>query len=481
MNVKEQMMRLWKDTFHDSNEYINIVFNSYYNPDLCFTDKVDGEVISELMCVPYNLVLNNSEHNISCLESNNNFVHNNKSDNTQNNENRILCAYQCGLATKHEYRGRGIMSGLINEANKYLFENNYILSLLIPSDEYLKLYYKKFGYTPVTFVNVDRYVSEHIFKNNLRLNYSAKDNYYNIYIENKDVANLYDIKINSLYYKNENNNISDKLLEKFYIWFKELENYIEPCKVQHTKNDFKIIVEENTLSKGKILLITDKNSKPLGMLWCCNIEEDNATIQLLVSESEETELILLQSLKSFIPEGSGMTLRRYPKRVPRNHPSNINVDDYRKNGTAIKEQYALLPDPNIPSSEVGVITEAVSSADLQKSYAMVKILNVAEILKFAARLYNESEFSILINHDEFAKNEGLYVVKNGEVRFTPLSEISSEVYREIIQKCSSELNWFNISVSELASLLFRPKQKNFIIESAIAIPQLSINIALMLD
>ncbi|MCM1319477.1 MAG: GNAT family N-acetyltransferase [Muribaculaceae bacterium] len=531
MDPKSQIIKLWKDTFHDTDEYVSLVFTTYYNEDNCFFKIIDNNVVSAMLCIPYNIVYdykNIKNHNIQCIAGSIDYSckYYNQYDNQQYSKNKeydnkeiIQCAYQCGLSTKPDYRRRGIMYALIDETNRKLLKKGFALSILIPSNEHNKLYYTKSGYRPITFIRNERYTSEHIFIHDFTLSKRCSENIYDAYISDCYECTLYDINNIIEEYKNiKQNNNHDKSCDinnlnnqakknssidivdykkKLFIWYNELFKYINGCRVEHSFADFKAVLEENFISGGKILVITNRNSEPLGMLFCCYIEEDDVTIQLLVSESEEAELILLQALKSFIPQNANISLRRYntyslpdistPKAIGQNisplGSTNIGNHLTRKSPSCsqLYEPYKIVEGGQTPDSKIVTTTSSVSVDGLQKSYAMAKILNVAEVLKFAAKLNPNSEFSILITHDEFKENEGFYSVKAGKMEFIPMEDISEDVYKNIIDKCSSDFRWYNISVNELASFLFRPELKYPVIEEAIAIPRLPINIALMLD
>ena len=51
--LKRQMMKLWKETFHDSDDYVNLVFDSYFAPEHVVYEESEGKVIAALLAVPY--------------------------------------------------------------------------------------------------------------------------------------------------------------------------------------------------------------------------------------------------------------------------------------------------------------------------------------------------------------------------------------------------------------------------------------------
>lgn len=412
------MMRLWKDTFADADEYINIVFGNYFNPNLCFTIYAGNKLLSSMLCVEYSFC---EKH--LCLKS----------------------AYQCGLATLPEFRNRGLMRKLIERANSNLYNKQFALSFLIPANDKLRRYYKVSGYVDVAYINSEVYSYSHDYVCYEVLLYC-------------DGTGLYECHYNSVNYIVRDvsaifNNVSKDELSIGYIksykdvcaylydaysMFVALKNTMSDMSLQYSFDDFIAICLDNYISGGKILCLTDDNNKPLSIIFCSNIGKGSATIQLQVSTSEEAELLLLQILKYFLPEQTAVTVRRYGC-------------------------------PAVENREVG-----------QKPYAMVKILNVLEVLKFVADLYRNSEFSILINCDTISENEGLYVVRQGEVQFSQKETMTSDELNEANMKCGTLPGWFALTVPELAAMLFRCSDFGFA-ESAAAVPRLSMTVALVLE
>ncbi|MCM1075537.1 MAG: GNAT family N-acetyltransferase [Ruminococcus sp.] len=450
MNRKEEMMRLWKDTFHDSDKYINLVFDNYYHEDKCFVSEMNDKIVSGMLCVPYKLGLSINKNNQ--LDDRKNL----KSINVDNNKDILFLRsiYQCGLATVPYLRHRGLMSKLINSANCNLHENNFAISFLIPSDGEKRLFYHKFGYRNISYLNIERYTSLHTFKNG-------------IYIIDNTISNQLKIKLNKG--KKYNIYIVADCKKEYFEWYKILSNNMSGCRVLHTFEDFRILIEENIISGGKILFLTANDNKPLAMLFCSNIEEDETTVQLLVSESEESELILLQTLKSLVPECASLIVRKYC------------LSSHSENTHQIYQPFGVVPSMVGESSAVEPFTSVVESEELRKPYAMAKILNVGEVLRFVAKMYPNSEFTILIRHDEFAENEGLYMVTGGRMEFTSLKDLSPNCYKAVIEKTISKVEWYDTSVPELAAILFRNAPEQTVAEQVITIPRLPVNIALMLD
>jgi ribosomal protein S18 acetylase RimI-like enzyme len=118
-SVKSQMMALWSDTFGDSDDYINLVFDAYFNPDLVKYYTHQGSIVAAMMGIPFSMQIND----------------------------RVVSAlYLCGLATRPEFRRQGIMSEMIGEMHDHAKRMGFDYSFLIPADDHLRKYYEKFGY-----------------------------------------------------------------------------------------------------------------------------------------------------------------------------------------------------------------------------------------------------------------------------------------------------------------------------------------------
>lgn len=114
-----ELKALWRDVFSDGNEYINSFFESVYSDEntLVFVDN--GKPVSMLYIVAYGMPIDNRE---------------------------IKVAYLYALATRPEYRGQKIMPRLLERSFEISRERGYALCALIPSEESLFGYYRKFGF-----------------------------------------------------------------------------------------------------------------------------------------------------------------------------------------------------------------------------------------------------------------------------------------------------------------------------------------------
>ncbi len=122
--IKTDMMELWKNTFHDSNYYINLVFDTYFSLENAFT-VYDGEkLVASLLGVEYEF----------------------QAPNGRGETKKFKGMYLCGLATHMDYRRQGIMGRLMEEAENSAKARGFAITFLIPADSHLREYYRKKGY-----------------------------------------------------------------------------------------------------------------------------------------------------------------------------------------------------------------------------------------------------------------------------------------------------------------------------------------------
>lgn len=121
-------MELWKETFHDSDRYIDLVFNTYFDPENVFV-RFDGDrLVAMMLCISYPFRVKTCSGTFLTKDG----------------------VYLCGLATRPEYRRMGIMSRLMNEAEDEMIRRGKDLLFLIPADEHLRSYYARMGYYNAT-------------------------------------------------------------------------------------------------------------------------------------------------------------------------------------------------------------------------------------------------------------------------------------------------------------------------------------------
>lgn len=118
--MREQVKALWKLCFpEDSDDFVELYFSSRYTDDINSAIVDDGRVVSALQRIPYPMLYLNHV---------------------------IPVAYISGACTHPEFRSRGFMSHLLDEAHRRMYADGKYLSLLIPAGESLVAYYARSGY-----------------------------------------------------------------------------------------------------------------------------------------------------------------------------------------------------------------------------------------------------------------------------------------------------------------------------------------------
>lgn len=197
---KRDMMDLWKEIFHDSSQYINLVFNTYFSLDNTFV-KYEGEkLVAALLGIPYTF----------------------QAFDKQGHKMYLKGFYLCGLATRPEWRRKGIMSLLMQEAEITAKARGYDMTFLIPADSHLREYYHKMGYYTASY--------------RTRCILESPDNLPD-QVNNK--MYIYTIKD---FCKNRS---QIKFIEELAEWCSEIENICSCPSILHTNKDMLAIMAEN--------------------------------------------------------------------------------------------------------------------------------------------------------------------------------------------------------------------------------------------
>ena len=154
-NQVGELKKLWIDTFGDTKEYVNSFFDKFYSPDKLLVFKKNGKIVSALYMIDYCL-----KYEDKCY--------------------KIMYLY--ALATDKQYRGKGIMSMLIDKADEIMYNKEYAGAFLIPAEDSLYDYYSRFAFKDIIYS-----------KNYTELN---SDYVYNSYVECNDINKVYEIDNN---------------------------------------------------------------------------------------------------------------------------------------------------------------------------------------------------------------------------------------------------------------------------------------------
>lgn len=137
MSKKDEIKRLWAESFGDSREFVEMYFDRVYrDADAMTLTTDDGHVASSLLLQPYGL----SFHGLNASAS-----------------------YVAGAATKRNMRGKGLMTALMIDAMMESRRRGDIITILIPASSYLYGFYSRLGFATVAFTDIMRYTALHSF------------------------------------------------------------------------------------------------------------------------------------------------------------------------------------------------------------------------------------------------------------------------------------------------------------------------------
>ncbi len=119
------IINLWEHCFDDDADYVATFLARYYIPDISILRKAGDEIIAMLFMIPFHSELG-------------------------------MITYIFGVSTLEKYRNQGLAQSMMNEAIEKCKKQKINNIILIPGNERLKDFYKKFGFIdadiPVEFI-----------------------------------------------------------------------------------------------------------------------------------------------------------------------------------------------------------------------------------------------------------------------------------------------------------------------------------------
>lgn len=423
--LKNKMMKLWKDTFHDSDSYISLIFEEYFNIDYVEYHEENGQLVSALIGIPYEF---------GCAG------------------NTIKGLYLCGLATKEEYRHKGIMNGLINRINDKARAKGIVLSFLIPASDMLRIYYQGKGYVNGMYRVEERYTDIHDFHKDCILTINREEDR----IRTHRLKIFENLSVKSI---DGNDEIFNSKIAQ-YIYSKERNNstYIS---LLHTLKDIEITIKENMISGGEIIVALSSENEINGVAYLTFDERRRIVIPKIYYDDQCSYYKLLDKAKKMHIE-SPMSVWRYPEETDRH-------------ALWSKIYGAGNPDGGMLGGAYGIAERVYDVSMHALPYGMVKILNYTEILKFLAEYRNDVKFSILIKEATNSQNGVLYKIEYGKLSQTNVKDSEADTKRMLSHNITV------LTTQDMSELLFRKKDGNSLIMEAFGIPRLAINMSLLLD
>ena len=330
MTIKEQTKALWKRCFNDSNDFTDLYFRLRYSEEVNQTLKEGNEVIAALQMLPYPMTF--------CGRT-------------------VPTSYISGACTHPDHRNRGAMRTLLAHSFERMRQKGILFSTLIPAEPWLFNYYGRLGYATVF-----SYATEEVTP--LRtdgLSRSPVD---------KSAA---DCKATAA----QTSEISVRPVEEYD---KNIYDYLNrhlagrPCCIQHTPDDFHVVLADLKLGSGR-LLVASKGASVQGMVFLYR-QEAEMVISEWLADDDCTEQRLREAVFQ-LNEG---------KRILR----------------------LLPPSEGHPSHPLG----------------MARLINVPAVLQLYAAAFPQEEHRWAVTDELLPLNNGYYLLAEGTCTYgkTPLSE-----------------------------------------------------------
>lgn len=432
--IKRQMKILWKDTFHDSDEYISMIFDNYFKEDLiAYKTENEDTVVSALLGIPYRFRYSGTSVN---------------------------ALYLCGLATKESYRRMGIMDSLLKEINDKS-TGRFDFTFLIPASSGLEKYYNDRGYRSAIYRVIERYTSAHDFK---------KAYYKFLEAQDRMVGNLKKNYFDTLTVREFTKENIKSCISEIIDFITKIETDSTYPILLHSPKDISLIIADNLSSGGRIYVCEDCDSQIKGIAFSIS-DDEQIIIPKIYSSDNCACLKLLDYVKREYPDSS-ITLYRFPE---------------EDNQTAVWSKYYIAQVPGTIADTVESTYRVYKASEHSKTYGMVRILNVREILKFATEYQGDVKFSILVNvydngiltQKDCGGEEPRYVAARASGRNLEYECIPTNTITEYKKRNPDAIE---LSLHDLENLLFRKnKEGEDIIMKTMGIPRLPLNMALMLD
>lgn len=310
MSMREQVRQLWKMCFHDTDDFIELYFRMRYADEINSAIEMDGQVVAALQRIPYPM---------TCFGA------------------VAPAAYISGACTHPSYRERGLMRKLLADAHRQMYAEGVCFSTLIPAEEGLKAYYARSGYVPC-------------FRQQVKLLTACS-----LPVDNSKSV----LEINQI-------DLLKTLPEKIVSFACE-QGYQQPCSIQHTPEDWLVIVADHRLDGGEAFVGKDAEGNIRAWVLC-KYQRGELTVKELLADTEEAELQMLRTL-----------FQHY----------------------GVSALYRVLP----------------AGPDEGYALGMVRLIRVEEVLRLYAVRYPDRCLALEVTGDEaIPGNNGCYVLEQGTCR-----------------------------------------------------------------
>ena len=120
--TKQEVRRMWKSCFNDSDEFLDLYFSEKYRNENTLIYFEENQAVASLQMLSYQFTFCGDE---------------------------IPVSYVSGACTLHKYRNCGCMKKMMTAAFSLMHKRDILISILIPAEAWLYDYYTQYGYETV--------------------------------------------------------------------------------------------------------------------------------------------------------------------------------------------------------------------------------------------------------------------------------------------------------------------------------------------
>lgn len=416
--LKQEMKALWKENFHDSDQYIDLIFDAYFDEEMVEYDEENGQVVSALLGINYTFGID---------------------------KNKIQGVYICGLSTKNMHRKEGRMTRLIERISARMAAKGAAFIFLIPANEGLVKYYADRGFVPAFYKFEQRYTPVHSFRRDFASMISA-DNPSLKVIKERYYSDLEIDCIRSLDFKNTP--LEDRMVEFILGVERGRKDFFN---FQNEQN-IRVFLREAVISSGRIYLSKTSYGTITGIVITSITEKEISDKGRYLSD----RISLYRIYDAILADNGDRTL---------------SIENPQQRGDEVVWEPAyvgVLPESPVTGA-VAIEERVYNPSRHSKLYGMLRILNLYEILKFQATNRKDLKYSILVKEGKTEKISR-YMASKGNVR-------CEDVEKGALGSAGMKV----MSLEEVGRILFRRGGGDWIVNEALELPSMQGTISLMLD
>lgn len=238
---KQQVINLWRASFNDTEEFINLYFDRVYKEENSLVIERNGQIVSALQMLPYTMTWCGTEISVS---------------------------YISGACTLPSMRGQGLMRQLLQKAFEEMKRRDVAVTALVPADPWLFDYYREQGYTEAFDYSEETYTRPETI----------------VWEPNLTVVPP-EVPSTELLYAYFNRKLRER-----------------PCCLLHTYDDFVTILRDLQQDGGRMLTALNDQEQPVGMAFVLPPEpaetlsdtEKHVYIKEMFYDNENIKNLLLQ-------------------------------------------------------------------------------------------------------------------------------------------------------------------------------------------